>query len=191
MKKKLKKLTPFISIIFFAFALWFLDQELQQYEMSEVLTQLSDIPNLYILFSLVLSFLSYLLLTGYDALGVRYIGEELEAGKIIRAGYVGYAFSHNIGLALITGGSIRYRIYSVWGFTGMQVTQIVAFSAFTLWIGFCSVGGLALLFATPNVPSSVTVPFVSLRVLGIILLVMVAGYVIASAKFKDEFTFKS
>ena len=191
MKKKLKKLTPFISIIFFIFALWFLDQELQQYEMSEVMTQLSDIPNLYILFSLVLSFLSYLLLTGYDALGVRYIGEELEAGKIIRAGYVGYAFSHNIGLALITGGSIRYRIYSVWGFTGMQVTQIVAFSAFTLWIGFCSVGGLALLFATPNVPSSVTVPFVSLRVLGIILLVMVAGYVIASAKFKDEFSFKS
>ena len=191
MKKKLKKLTPFISIIFFAFALWFLDQELQQYEMSEVLTQLSDIPNHYILFSLVLSFLSYLLLTGYDALGVRYIGEDLEAGKIIRAGYVGYAFSHNIGLALITGGSIRYRIYSVWGFSGMQVTQIVAFSAFTLWIGFCAVAGLALLFATPDLPTDVVLPFVSLRILGAILLVMVVAYIWASYKFKKQLTFKS
>ncbi|PAU93936.1 hypothetical protein CK503_09705 [Aliifodinibius salipaludis] len=191
MKKKLKKLTPFISIIFFAFALWFIDQELQQYEMSEVMTQLSDIPNQYILFSLVLSFLSYLLLTGYDGLGVRYIGEDLGAGKIIRAGYVGYAFSHNMGMALITGGSIRYRIYSVWGFTGMQVTQIVAFSAFTLWIGFCAVAGMALLFATPELPNDVVLPFVSLRILGAILLVMVLAYIVASYKFKKEITFKS
>lgn len=159
--------------------------------MSEVMTQLSDIPNQYILFSLVLSFLSYLLLTGYDALGVRYIGEDLEIGKIIRAGYVGYAFSHNIGLALITGGSIRYRIYSVWGFTGMQVTQIVAFSAFTLWIGFCAVAGLALLFATPSLPNDVVIPFVSLRILGAILLVMVVAYIWASYKVKKEITFKS
>jgi phosphatidylglycerol lysyltransferase len=191
MKKKLKKLTPLISIIFFAFALWFLDQELRQYELSEIMTQLAEIPNHYILFSLVLSFLSYLLLTGYDALGVHYIGEELETGKIVRAGYVGYAFSHNIGLALITGGSIRYRIYSAWGFSGLQVTQIVAFSAFTLWIGFCSIAGLSLLFATPNLPNDVMIPFVSLRVLGVILLIMVVGYIGASAKFKDDFSFKN
>lgn len=191
MKNKLKKLTPFISIIFFAFALWFLDQELRQYEMSEVMAQLADIPNQYILYSLILSALSYLLLTGYDGLGVRYIGEELEAGKIIRAGFVGYAFSHNIGLALITGGSIRYRIYSVWGFTGMQVTQIVAFSAFTLWIGFCAVAGLALIFATPALPTDVMIPFVSLRILGAILLLMVFIYLWASYKVKKEINFKS
>lgn len=191
MKKKLKKLTPLISIIFFVFALWFLNQELQEYALSDIMAQLTAIPNHYILFSLLLSFLSYLLLTGYDALGVHYIGEDLGTGKIVRAGFVGYAFSHNIGLALITGGSIRYRIYSAWGFSGLQVTQIVAFSAFTLWIGFCTVAGLALLFATPNLPSGVTVPFVSLRVLGVILLIMVIGYVIASAKVKDEVSFKS
>jgi len=190
MKKTLKKLTPLISIVFFGFALWFLNQELHQYELSEVTAQLSKIPNMYIVASLGLSALSYLLLTGYDALGIQYIGEDLETGKIVRAGYIGYAFSHNIGLALITGGSIRYRIYSAWGFTGMQVTQIVAFSAFTLWIGFCSVAGLSLLFATPDLPSDVTMPFISLRVLGIILLIMVVGYIWASSHFKNQISFK-
>jgi phosphatidylglycerol lysyltransferase len=190
MKKTLKKLTPFISIVFFGLALWFLDQELRQYSFAEITGQLSEIPNLNILFSLLLCVLSYLLLTGYDALGVQYIGEKLEPSKIIRAGYVGYAFSHNIGLALITGGSIRYRIYSVWGFSGLQVTQIMAFSAFTLWIGFCAVGGLALLLATPDMPENVTTPYVSLRVLGVILLLMVISYVWACSKFKDQITFK-
>lgn len=191
MKKKLKKLTPLISIIFFAFALWFLDHELRQYEVSEVMAQLGKIPDHYILFSLLLSFFSYLLLTGYDALGVDYIGEKLELGKIVRAGYVGYAFSHNIGFALLTGGSIRYRIYSAWGFSGLQVTQIVAFSAFTLWIGFCTVAGLSLLFATPDLSTDVMISFVSLRVLGVILLIIVVGYLWSSANFKNEISFKS
>lgn len=191
MKKVLKKLAPFISIIFFGFALWFLDHQLQQYNLSEISQQLAEIPNRYILASLFLSFLSYLLLTTYDAMGVTYIDEELETAKIIRAGYVGYAFSHNIGLALITGGSIRYRIYSSWGFSGLQVTKIVAFSAFTLWIGFCSVAGLSLLFATPDLPSDVQLPFASLRIVGSILLLMVVIYILASAFLKDEVSIKS
>lgn len=190
MKKTLKKLTPFISIVFFGLALWFLDQELRQYSLAEITGQLAEIPNMNIIFSLVLCFFSYLLLTGYDALGVQYIGQKLEPSKIVRAGFVGYAFSHNIGLALITGGSIRYRIYSVWGFSGLQVTQIVAFSAFTLWIGFCAIGGLALLLATPNMPQNVTSPYISLRVLGVILLLMVVAYIWACSKFKDDITFR-
>ncbi|MDZ7715277.1 MAG: YbhN family protein [Balneolaceae bacterium] len=131
-----------------------------------------------------------MVLTAYDGLGVTYIGEKLEPSKVIRAGFIGYAFSHNIGLALITGGSIRYRIYSAWGFSAIQVTQIVAFSAFTLWIGFCTVAGLALLLATPSLPNDVTIPFGSLRVLGSVLLVMVVGYMIASAKLNKEISFK-
>ncbi len=190
MKTALKRITPFISIVFFGLALWFLDHELRQYDLSEVTQQLSLIPNSYILFSVILSFLSYLVLTAYDGLGVKYIGEDLSSGRIIRAGFIGYAFSHNIGLALITGGSIRYRIYSAWGFSVFQVTQIVAFSAFTLWIGFCSVAGLSLLLATPTLPDDVTVPFVSLRVFGIILLLMVVAYLWASASFKNEISFK-
>src|SRR5699024_9757111 len=187
MKKILKKITPFISIIFFGAALWFLHQELKQYEISEITSQLSDISSIHILISLVVSFLSYIVLTGYDALGVKYIGKKLAPGKIMRAGYVGYAFSHNIGLALITGGSIRYRIYSTWGFTGLEVTQIVGFSAFTLWIGFCMVAGLSLLFATPIIPGF-AISYTYLRVLGVSLLLMVIGYLLASAKLKKEYS---
>lgn len=190
MKNLLKKLTPVISIVFFGVALWFLDQQLRHYHISEITAELAEIPNHYIFLSLVLSFFSYLILTAYDALGVRYIGEELEVGKIIRAGFVGYAFSHNIGFALITGGSIRYRIYSAWGFSGLQVTKIVAFSAFTLWIGFCAVAGLSLFFATPEIPEEIGLPFISFQVLGIVLLMMVAGYIWASAKVKGDLSFK-
>lgn len=189
MKSALKKIAPFISVVFFGLAIWFLDHELRQYELTEISNQLSKIPNGYIGLSLVLSFLSYIILTAYDGLGVSYIGEKLRPPQIVRAGFVGYAFSHNIGMALITGGSIRYRIYSAWGFSAIQVTQIVAFSAFTLWIGFCTVAGLSLLLATPSFPSEVTIPFGSLRVIGIILLLMVITYVTLCARVNKELSF--
>lgn len=191
MKAVLKKIAPFISILFFGLAIWFLDQELGQYSWAEITKYLTGISALYILASLFLSFLSYLLLTGYDALGVEYIGEDLALHKTVRAGFIGYAFSHNIGMALITGGSIRYRMYSVWGLTGIQVTKIVGFSAFTLWIGFCATAGLSLLFTPPELQDGVIIPYVSLRVLGIVLLVMVIGYVVASAMVKREWSFNS
>jgi phosphatidylglycerol lysyltransferase len=191
MKAILKKIAPFISILFFGLAIWFLDRELGQYRWDEITGYLTGIPPIYFVVSLFLSFLSYLLLTAYDVLGVEYIGEDLALGKTIRAGFIGYAFSHNMGMALITGGSIRYRIYSIWGLTGIQVTKIVAFSAFTLWIGFCATAGLSLVLAPPSLPEGVIVPYVSLRILGGILLVMVIGYMIASATVKNEWSFRS
>lgn len=190
MKAALKKITPFISILFFVLAIWFLDHELRQYNLSQITDQLSEIPDTYIALSVVFSFLSYIILTGYDGLGVKYIGEDLSTGRIIRAGFIGYAFSHNIGMALVTGGSIRYRIYSAWGFSGIQVTQIVGFSALTLWLGFCSVAGLSLIFATPDLPEDVTLPFDSLRLVGALLLFMVVAYVWGSAAIKKEISIK-
>lgn len=159
--------------------------------MGQIIEQLSEIPDTYIALSVFFSFLSYLILTGYDGLGVRYIGEELSTSRIVRAGFIGYAFSHNIGMALVTGGSIRYRIYSSWGFSGIKVTQIVGFSALTLWLGFCTVAGLSLVFATPILPENVAIPFDSLRVVGVLLLMMVGGYLLASTMLKEDLNIKS
>lgn len=185
MKSLLKKIAPFISVLFFGLAIWFLDQELGQYQLSEITGYIGQISLFHIAASLFVCFLSYLLLTGYDALGVQYVGEELSYNRIAKAGFIGYAFSHNIGMALITGGSIRYRLYTAWGFSGVQVTKIVGFSAFTLWIGFCSTAGLSLLLYSPNLPSDL-IPYVSLNILGIVLLVMVTGYLLASVFVKGE-----
>ncbi len=187
MKSVLKKIAPFISIVFFGLAIWFLDRELGQYQLSEITQYITQIPALHIIGSLVVCFFSYLLLTGYDALGVQYIGEELSYSKIGKAGFIGYAFSHNIGMALITGGSIRYRLYSAWGLNGVQVTKIVGFSALTLWIGFCSTAGLSLVLYSPNLPESL-IPLVSLNALGIALLAMVAVYLLGCAVIKNRIT---
>src|SRR5581483_3252339 len=108
-RKLLHNLGPFIGVFLFAAALWVLHHELRQYHYHEVMRNIEALPAVRLLLALVLTVLSYLLLTGYDLLSFRYIHHPLPYRKIAPASFVGYAFSHNIGLAILTGGSIRYR----------------------------------------------------------------------------------
>jgi len=49
-------------------------------------------------------------LTGYDALGFRWIGNPLAYPRVALASFVAFVFSHNIGLSFLGGNAVRYRI---------------------------------------------------------------------------------
>jgi phosphatidylglycerol lysyltransferase len=189
MRQKLRhNLGPFIGVFLFAAALWALHHELQQYHYHEVMRHIEELPTVRLLLALVLTVLSYLVLTGYDLLSFRYIHHLLSYRKIALASFVGYAFSHSIGLAVLTGGSIRYRFYSTWGLSTTEITSVVAFNGLTFWLGFLTLGGLAFLLEPLALPAALHLPFTSLRPLGGVFLLVVATYVGASAYRRTPFT---
>lgn len=88
---------------------------------------------------------SYLALTFYDVLALRVIGRPLPWRTAALASFTSYTLSHNLGLALLTGGSARYRIYTAAGLDGPDVARVVAIASGTFWAGVVSVTGAALL----------------------------------------------
>ena len=88
---------------------------------------------------------SYLALTFYDLLALRVIGRPLPWRTAALASFTSYTLSHNLGLALLTGGSARYRIYTAAGLDGPDVARVVAIASGTFWAGVVSVTGAALL----------------------------------------------
>src|SRR3546814_11731207 len=56
------------------------------------------------------------------------------------AGFCAFVFSHNLGFALLTGGSARLKLYSP---AGLSVGQIVRVSTFTAW-NFCLSAALVM-----------------------------------------------
>lgn len=187
-QKLLHTLGPFVGVFLFAVALWVLHQELRQYHYHEVMRQIGELPAVRLLLALVLTVLSYLVLTGYDLLSFRYIHHPLPYRKIVLASFVGYAFSHSIGLAVLTGGSIRYRFYSSWGLSTTEIAHVVAFNGLTFWLGFLALGGLAFLLAPLALPAALHLSFPSFRPLGGVFLLVVATYVGASAYRRTPFT---
>ena len=87
---------------------------------------------------------SYLVLTGYDVIALRVIGRPLPWRTAAFAAFVSYAVANNLGLALLTGGSARYRIYAAAGLSAADIGRVVATAAMTFWAGFIVMAGLAL-----------------------------------------------
>ena len=75
------------------------------------------------------TFLNYLILTGYDQLAFIYIRRPIAKWQIAMASFVGYAIANNVGFALLSGTSARYRFYSRWG---SERTRDLARGAFLL-----------------------------------------------------------
>ena len=199
MKRKFfHSIGPLFGILLFAVAIWILHHELRAYHFHDIVLHLRELPTHRLLLAFAFTVLSYFILTGYDTLALRYIQHPLGYARIALASFIGYAFSNNIGLSMIAGASVRYRLYLAWGLSVIETTKVVIFTSLTLWIGFFTIGGIILLFEPMLALEALHLPFASVHPLGIIFLMLVGGYFLWSTLRKKpirirgwEFSFPS
>jgi phosphatidylglycerol lysyltransferase len=169
------------GLIIFSGALWVLYHELKAYHLEDIAGHLRGLPAPRLFSALGLTILNYLIMTAYDILALHYIQHPLFYGKTALASFIGYAFSNNMGFGMLAGGSVRYRLYSAWGLSALEITKVVGFCTLTLWLGFFTLGGVIFLLEPLAVPKVVRLPFASVYPLGVIFLAVVAAYFLWSA----------
>ncbi len=187
-RKVVNTLGSFAGLLLFLIALWVLHHVLSGYHYRDLAAGARAVPARRLFFALLLTALNYFVLTGYDSLAFRYIHRTLAYSKIAFASFIGYAFSNNIGLSMLAGSSVRYRLYTSWGLSVLEITKMVAFYTATLWLGLFFTGGLAFVAEPIALPSLMDLPFTSARPLGIVFLIIVFGYIGLSAIRRKPFT---
>lgn len=179
---RLKRLVPFLKplliLALFALALRVLHDTLAQYRYHDVIGYLIALPDNKVILAAALTLAGYLVMTGYDALAFRYIRHPLPYFKIAMASFIGYAFNNNVGFSGLVGGSLRYRLYNAWRLTAVEIAKVIAFCTISFWLGFVLLGGIFLLATPPEIPSSIHLPFGSIRILGIMLLLPAIIYML-------------
>lgn len=160
----------------FAGSLWVIARELQGFEYAEVGDYLSTLPVPYVLLALGLTALTFVVLAGYDALALRYVDVDLSTHRIAFSAFVGYAVSQAIGNPILTGGSVRYRLYSLWGLAPREMAKAILFAGASFWLGFFALGGVVFMVAPIGLAEAFDLS-VSASVLGLLCLVPVAAYV--------------
>ena len=58
--------------------------------------------------------------------------------------FTSYSIGHNIGATVFTGGAIRFRIYSDYGLSAVDVAKICFLSGLTFWLGNTFVLGIGM-----------------------------------------------
>ncbi|MGH9808435.1 MAG: lysylphosphatidylglycerol synthase domain-containing protein, partial [Terriglobia bacterium] len=177
---RLKRLVPFLKplliLALFALALRVLHDTLAQYRYHDVIGYLIALPDNKVLLAAALTLLGYLVMTGYDTLAFRYIRHPLPYFKIAIASFIGYAFNNSVGFSGLVGGSLRYRLYNAWRLTAVEIAKVIAFCTISFWLGFALLGGIFFLATPPEIPASIHLPFGSIRILGIVLLLPAVVY---------------
>jgi uncharacterized membrane protein YbhN (UPF0104 family) len=172
---------PLIGLAAVTLAAFLLHRTLSRYTLDEIGASLAAIPTTRIALSLACAAGSYLCLTGFDWLALRYVGSDLPYRKNALASFCSLSLGHNIGFAALSSGAVRYRFYSRWGVSGADVARIIVFCGVTVGIGLATLGGGALLMR-PDLAAKMTgLDEAAIIGLGIACLAVVAGYVALAA----------
>src|ERR1700722_12733695 len=120
----------------------------------------------------------YMTLTFYDLFALRTIGRgEVPYWAAVLGSFTSYAVGHNVGASVFSGGAVRYRIYSAWGLSVVEVTKICFVAGLTFWLGNATVLGLGVLHAPQAARAIDQLPLWSNRVLALVVLAMLGAYV--------------
>lgn len=159
-KRLLKKIISWSGLFFFGLAAFMIYRQLSKYTLQEIEDAIIAVPNKNILYACIASFCGYMALSSYDFLALKYIKRKLAAWKWIFAGFIGFSVSNNAGHAIVSGGAIRYRLYTRWRVQATEIVKMVTFSGFTylvacfflVIVGFmCSPGHLLAAVSSPLV----------------------------------------
>lgn len=169
-------LVSMLACLVFLGSIWVIAQKVQGYEYAAVWAYLQDLPVTYVIFAVGLTASTFIVLTGYDALALRYVDADLSSRRIVFSAFIGYAVSQAIGNPILTGGSVRYRLYSSWGLSTTEVAKSILFAGLSFWLGFFALGGTVLVAQSEALTSAIELP-IPASVLGIAMLAPVVGYV--------------
>ncbi|MEQ1830464.1 MAG: lysylphosphatidylglycerol synthase domain-containing protein [Pirellula sp.] len=184
------KITAIIAIMCVAF--WLVKWKLQKAGVTweQVRTGIGNVPYWQIGFALGLTVLNYLILTGYDWIAVRHLRKELPMSKIMTGAIVGYSYGNVLGW-LLGGNAVRYRLYSSWGFSLLEIVAFVSILATTFWLGLFLLAGVAFIALPIKLPLEVSEKLIfDHHVWGVLFLGCISLYLGACTVFRQPIRFR-
>ncbi len=190
---KLPKPVKFIlEVLVFVFVIWLLHEKLKGYHYHELAKDVAQTPVGKIVLAVFLTFINYLVIPGYDMGAVYYLKHPVKLLKSGIASAVSHALGSLIGNPALTGGSLRFRLYSSWGLTAGEIAKVVTFTFMASSIGLIATAGFLFFFFPIPVPEMFQAGvFKTTKLLGVIFLLILFGYFWAVIMRKGKpFTFK-
>ncbi|WP_332680987.1 lysylphosphatidylglycerol synthase domain-containing protein [Bosea sp. (in: a-proteobacteria)] len=128
--------------------------------------------------SLALGFtaLSYLLLTGYDALALKRLGLSIPYRTTALGSFTSYSVSFTLGFPLVTGGTVRYWVYAARGVRASEVASLTVIAGLTFWLGLGMILCASLFYATGAVAQLARTSPLVIQAVGAAVTIGILGY---------------
>jgi glycosyltransferase 2 family protein len=147
-------------------------------EVNEVVQALRESETKDIALAALFVAFGYFTLTFYDLFALRTIGRpDIPYRVAALGGFTSYSIGHNVGASVLTGGAVRYRVYSAWGLDAIAVAKVCFIAGLTFWLGNATVLGLGIAYAPQAAAAIDQLPAWLNRAAAILTLIVLASYV--------------
>jgi uncharacterized membrane protein YbhN (UPF0104 family) len=121
---------------------------------------------------------SFVAISILECLAVRHARAPVSVRRIIATAFAAIGIGHAIGLAALSSGAIRYRMYGRAGLGILFVGKILLFSGISTASGFAGIGGIALLWQAESLAPLLGIASEVVRTAGAMMLSVLASYLI-------------
>jgi glycosyltransferase 2 family protein len=169
-------------------AIWVLWREFHKLDFAAVSAAMAGWGMRSIVFALLLSVVSFLLMGAIEWVGLRWTGAKVPFGPTQAGSFMANAIAHAIGANLLTSGAIRARFYDRYGVSLAQVAGTTVFAAMSFAVGLAALSGVGLLLASHADLARTAIPPAVGRWLGGALVAIALGYVVLCAVRRSPVT---
>jgi uncharacterized membrane protein YbhN (UPF0104 family) len=176
-----------VGLLVLALAAWGLKKIAGQVTLAQVVAEVQSTPAHIVAAAATSVFFSYVVLIGYDWFATRHLGYKIRWRTLAAASFASFTMSHTLGVTLLTGGTVRYRIYTREGVKPVDIAMIILLCGWTFWLGIIFVAGVGLV-AAPDLASPLRawIPEGFEHLTGLVMLVGVAAYTVLTGVWKRD-----
>ena len=166
-----------VTLLLFAIALIACRHLLSELDFYALHDSILDVPKPALLGALGATIVGFIILLGYEWSASRYAGVNLPGRTLALGGFTAFAIGNAIGLSLLSGGSVRYRLYARHGLGAADVAHMTLFASLSLGCALPPLAALATLSNLPAASAALRLPESLLA--GIALAILLLGAVLA------------
>lgn len=190
MPNSMKRWLPLLWLTIAGVAAWVLVTRLQTVAFGDVLAQLQALPAALVVAGLACSAGVYATVGLYEGIAVQLASGRKMRWHAFRTAVTANPIGRAIGVAMVSGGALRYRMYAPAGLSIGQVGAVVLFVSMPYFFGVGWLIDLSLLFHVEEASTALRAPADIVIVLGILGLMKDVGWLAFVWRRREPITIK-
>jgi glycosyltransferase 2 family protein len=190
MPNSMKRWLPLVWLTIAGLAAWVLVTRLRTVAFGDILSQLQAVPARTVIAAILCSAGVYMTVGLYEGIGVRLASGREMRWHAFRTGITANPIGRAIGVAMVSGGALRYRMYAPAGLSIGQVGALVLIVSMPYFFGVGWLIDLSLLIHVEEASKALRVPVDVVIVLGILGLMKDVGWLVFVSRQPAPITIK-
>ena len=175
-RRWLRALSWLASALLLALAAWLLHRYLGAMRWRDVAAALTQLPRTHVAGAVAATAISFAMLAAFDVQAARRVApSRASTGLAAFAGFAAHALSNTLGFHAVTGGAVRYRIYTTACLGAGDIARVVGLASLGVGLGYAVLGAAGFLME-PAIAAGWG------RIAGVVIVLLLAGFVLWLAR---------